>query len=129
MENIVSFEIITLRESGMRGICEYELTPEDGKAKVAFYFLRWNGREDERILSESAVVDMDEAVALLNKSNILSWDGFRGERPKGLLDGIDFRFTANVNGGKKVTASGSENFPKGYRTFTNGLYEMLRAKN
>ena len=129
MEKIESFEIVTLRESGMRGINEHEITVEDGRAKVALYFLRWNGHEEERILSESAVVDLDEAIALLNDSRILSWDGFYGRRPKGLLDGIDFRFTANVNGGKTITASGSENFPEGYREFTSGMYRMLRKQN
>lgn len=129
MKNIDSFEIITLRESGMRGSVEYEITAgEDGTAKVAFYWLRWNSDagKDERILDKSSVVPASDIVSTLKKCHVGSWNGFDGPHPKHVLDGIMFRFDAIVNGGDKITAKGSQNFPKGYRDLTDALYNWLK---
>ena len=38
-----------------------------------------------------------------------------------------FSLNAVVNGGKIIRAEGSQNFPKHYRNFTDGLYEMLNS--
>ena len=126
--NIESFETVTLRESGMRGITEEEITIEDGEAKVASYIIRWDGSQEVRSPQKTSVVPVNEVLDLLNKCRIGSWDGFDGPHPKGVLDGIMFRFNANVNGGKHISARGSQNFPKNYRDFTDGLYRFLNPK-
>ena len=59
---------------------------------------------------------------------MLSWDGFRGEHPKGVLDGTMFRMEATVNGGRRIRADGSQNFPKGYRELDAGIDEILKDK-
>ena len=38
-----------------------------------------------------------------------------------------FSFTATVNGGRRLNADGSNNFPKHYRDFTDVLYRMLNT--
>lgn len=124
---ITSFEYVTLRTSGMRSTNEYEILMKDGKAELSLYSIRFNRgeSEDDRVLEKRAVFSADEALGLLNRCNLLSWDGFNGPHPKGVLDGIMFRFKAKFNGETTVTADGSENFPRHYRDFTDGLYELL----
>ena len=122
---IVSFEIITLRETGMRGSTEYEIVEKDGNAALTQYVIRYTQGKDQRIPEKSAVVSTDMILEILNNCRILSWDGFNGPHPKGVLDGIMFRFDAIVNNGKKIYAHGSQNFPKHYREFRNALYEIL----
>ena len=127
-EEITSFEIVTLRESGMRGAVEYELLPKGDGAELTLYMLRYSGGKSERVPEERAACSGEEALELLNKCALLGWDGFDGPHPKGVLDGIMFTLKAEVNGGRKISAQGSENFPKHYRAFTDGLYAILRGE-
>ena len=69
--------------------------------------------------------DLRIMLDLLNKCSLLSWDGFHGKHPKGVKDGIMFSLQAVLNGGKTIKAEGSENFPRHYRDFTDGLYSLL----
>lgn len=125
-KKIVSFEIVTLKETGMRGSSEYEITREGDAAKVSFYVYRYGSGKEERVLCESRIAGVDEILTLLNGCGVLSWDGFDGPHPKHVLDGTMFRFSAVLNGGVKISACGSENFPKNYRVFTDGLYGLTR---
>ena len=104
-KTIISFDIVTLRESGMRCTAEYEIVVKDGKAEVE--------------------CSIDDVLKLFNDCRLLSWNGFDGPHPRGVCDGIMFTFKASVNDGKKIYASGSQNFPRHYRDFTNGLYNLL----
>ncbi len=125
---IVSFGIVTLRTSGMRYTGETEIVMKDGKAVVSQYEIRFSQGEDIRTLEKQAVCDSEKVLKLLNNCKLLSWDGFNGPHPKGVLDGTMFILKAVVNGDKKIYASGSQNFPKHYRDFTNGLYEILNSE-
>ena len=71
----------------------------------------------------------DTVLELLNKCRILSWDGFNGPHPKNVKDGIMFTLKATVNEGKKIYATGSQNFPKHYRDFRDGLNALSEVKN
>ena len=124
-KTIVSFDIITLRESGMRYTCEYEIVMKDGKAEVSQYEIRYNRSEVRRALVRRAVCSADTVLKLLNDCRFISWNGFNGPHPKGVLDGIMFSLKATVNDGKRITAEGSQNFPKHYRDFTHGLNNIL----
>lgn len=126
MKLIESFEIITLRESGMRGSVEYEITAQGSDAEVAQYQIRYNYPENERILERRATVSTDEVLRMINDCKMLSWDGFSGKHPRGVRDGIMFSLEAVVNGGKRIRADGSQNFPKRYREFRDGIYNILR---
>ena len=123
-----SFEKVTLRLSGMRGVREYELVKKDGGAELSLYGIDFSIKEkraDRRVLQKRALMEEDEALSLLRKCRLLSWDGFYGKRPRGLLDGTDFRLEATVNGGTEISASGSQNFPRGYRELLDAFYELL----
>ena len=122
---IVSLQILTLRESGMRGSVEYEAKSSDGVTEVSRYLIRYDHGEDVRVLDMRAECSTADFLKLCNDCDILSWDGFYGPHPEDVLDGIMFQFTAIVNDKKKIRANGSENFPAHYREFTNGLYEIL----
>lgn len=126
-KEIVSFEIITLRESGMRYTVEYEFKQNDGQAEISEYGIRYiQGGGEERVPSRRAVCDTAKVLALLNRCEMLSWNGFNGPHPKDVLDGIMFRLSASVNGGVRIYARGSENFPAHYGDFKDGLYELLK---
>ena len=125
---ISSFEIVTLRISGMRFTAEYEIIPQGEKAEISQYRIRYSKPEQERILEKRAVIGADEALRLLNDCALLSWNGFHGAHPRGVRDGIMFSLKATVNGGVTLRAEGSENFPKRYRDFTDGLNDLLSSE-
>ena len=127
-KSIGSFKIVTLWESGMRGSTEYEIVMKDDEAEISFYWIKYTQGKDSRELDKRAVCSKETVVKLLNDCNILSWNGFVGKHPKGVLDGIMFTFDAIVDQNEKIYAHGSENFPKHYRDLTNGLYEILNNK-
>ncbi len=126
---IVSFDTVTLRESGMRYVIEYEILMKADHAEVSRYGIRFARNEDQRILEKRAVCSTDTVLELLNKCRILSWDGFNGPHPKNVKDGIMFTLKATVNEGKKIYATGSQNFPKHYRDFRDGLNALSEVKN
>ena len=125
---IETFSIVTLRESGMRGSTEYEIALNDDKAEISFYRIKYTQGMDCRELERRIVCIKDTIIKLLNDCDILSWNGFVGNHPKGVLDGTMFTFNAAVDQDKKIYARGSENFPKHYREFVNGLYDMIRTE-
>ncbi|MBQ9886901.1 MAG: hypothetical protein IJM37_08615 [Lachnospiraceae bacterium] len=126
--SIVSFEIITLNTSGMRFIAEYEIVMKSGAVEVSQYGIRYSEGEKTRVLEKRAECSKERMLQLLNDCDVISWDGFYGKHPKHVLDGIMFSLEAVVNDGRRIKASGSENFPKHYRDFTNGIYEILNGE-
>ena len=125
---IISFEKITLRTTGMRFCYEYEIIHKDETAILTRYSVRYNCSGDNLIPESRVKCDPQKVVKLLNECSILSWDGFHGAHPKGVKDGTMFSFEAVVNGSIKIKASGSQNFPKHFRDFTDGLHVMLRTE-
>ena len=124
---IRSFETVTLHISGMRHTGETEITMKGPEAEVAEYHIQYSGHEDRRVLDRSALCPESDILKLMNDCRLLSWDGFRGSHPKGVRDGIMFTLKASVNGGKSIYASGSENFPKHFREFRQGLHDILSS--
>ena len=122
---ITTFEIVTLRESGMRYTVEYEIILKNGQAEISRYGIRYHQHKDERILERRALCDVNSILKVFNDCRILSWDGFNGPHPKGVLDGIMFSFHATVNEGQKISAHGSQNFPRYYKDFTGALHTLL----
>lgn len=124
---IASFEIVTLRLSGMRLTVEYEIVMNDGDAQLVEYEIRY-GEKDERVPRRKAQCSAERMLKLLNSCELISWDGFAGKHPAGVLDGTAFNLKACVNGGRKISAGGSENFPKHFRELRNGLDAILRQR-
>lgn len=125
---IESFEIVAFHTSGMHHATDYELVMKDGKAEVSQYAVGYRDGEKERRLEKRAVCEEADVVKLLNECRLLSWNGFSGPHPKGVRDGKMFTLRAVVNGGKEIRASGSQNFPRHYMNFTNGLYQILNGE-
>ncbi|MBR5340544.1 MAG: hypothetical protein IK151_01310 [Erysipelotrichaceae bacterium] len=122
-----SFEMLNFRTSAMRSSEEYEILLKDDKAEVSFYNYRIVDGDYKRVLEKQVICDKEKVLKLLNDCKILAWDGFRGDHPKGVSDGTMFTLKAVVND-QKIYADGSENFPKYYREFNNGLRELLEAE-
>lgn len=128
IKKVESFERVTLRESGMRYTIEYEMVPKDGQAELTLYAIRFGDQEDRRVPEQTAVIPVQEALDLMNTCRLMSWDGFQGRHPRGVLDGIMFSMKAVVNDNRSISASGSENFPKQYRIFTDGMRRILSGE-
>lgn len=124
-QKIESFETVLLRTTGMRYTTEYEITVRGADATVSQYEIIYRDRKDVRDLRRSALCGAARIVRLMNDCGVLSWDGFYGKHPKGVRDGTMFTFDATVNGEKRIRASGSQNFPKHFREFMDGLREIL----
>ena len=124
---ITSFDTVTLRRSGMRGATEDEIVMKDGMAEVSEYMIRFSQGKDERVLEKRVLCSGERVLAILNRCRMLSWDGFYGKHPRRIMDGMAFNLKAAVNGGKKIEARGSQNFPGRFREFTDWLYEILNG--
>ncbi len=127
-DKIVSFEAVTLRLSGMRMTMEYEIVMNGEEAQVVEYVMRYEKKEKKREPRRKASCGADRVLRLLNRCELISWDGFAGKHPAGVLDGTAFTLKACVNGGRKISAGGSENFPKHFRELRNGLDAILRQR-
>ena len=126
---IESFEIVTLRLSGMRFTNEYEIVMNGQNADIAKYEIRYRKEEGQvREPVSKAVCNADRVLTLLNECELVSWDGFHGAHPKDVRDGIMFSLKAIVNGGRNIQADGSENFPNHFRELWNGLDTILRSQ-
>ena len=112
----------------MRGSQEHEIVMKGAAAEVTRYLFRYSRAGEERITDKRAEVSEEAVLKLLNSCGVLSWNGFHGAHPRGVLDGIMFSFKAEVNGGEMIRAEGSQNFPRHYRDFTDGLYKMLNGE-
>lgn len=124
-KSVLSLESLTLTVTGMRSRRVYRAHTEGGRGEVALYDVRYVEKKDEYQLLKRADCSADELTALCTACRLLCWDGFSGKHPRGVLDGVMFSLNAVVNGEKNIRASGSENFPKGYREFVRGLDEIL----
>ena len=125
LNEITSFESLTLRFSGMRVTEEYEIIANGDKTEISYYHIKFSGGEDERELQNSAECDTQEVIDILNDCKAGKWNGFHGKHPKGVLDGRMFTLTASVNGGERLYADGSENFPKNFRAFEEWINKKL----
>ena len=123
---ISSLDIVTVNISAMRYVVEYEIVNKNGTAEISLYDIRFSKEEDRRVLRKRAECGIDVITELLNKCGAVKWDGFCGANPKGVRDGKMFRLTAKVNGGERIYASGSNNYPKNFLTFIDTLDGILR---
>ncbi len=128
LKKIDSFERITLHESGMRSVVDYEVLNKGDIAEVSLYSIGYDHEKNEktRMLRERGEIEMSSFMEAITKCDIASWDHFYGKHPKGVLDGTMFRFEAIVNNGYQMSASGSQNFPKHYHEFHDVITSALR---
>jgi hypothetical protein len=111
---------LTLRLSGMRITEEYEITCDGEITKINHYYFTYSDGAEKRELVSTGVCPADEFFSVLNECNIVKWNGFYGEHPRGVTDGTMFDLTATVNG-TEISAHGSQNFPKNFYVLENWL--------
>ncbi len=127
-ELIESFDIITMRICGMRFAYEDEILMSDDLVELTRYRIVYGQGKNDKEIEAKVSCDKERIIKLLNECRLLAWDGFIGKHPKNVSDGIMFDLKAIINN-KKISASGSENFPKHYREFTNGINEIYREND
>jgi len=123
---ITDIENLTLRLSGMRLTEEYELIVNGDKTEISYYTISYANAAEERILKKRTERDTKTVIDALNGFRLIKWDGFHGKHPKGVLDGTTFHITATLNGGQKLSAGGSQNFPKHFHELEEWLYTVLK---
>lgn len=65
----------------------------------------------------------EELINVLNKYNIVSWNGFN-KSDKYILDGSGFSLNVDYNDHKSIKASGYMKYPRNYREFNNEISEL-----
>ena len=125
IDKITGFTVVTLKTTDMRTTREYEITNDGQAATVSLYqeICVPNGRQ--RQLQQRTTCRIENALQLLNDCAIHKWNGFHGKHPRNVHDGTMFTLEAIVNGGISIYADGSENFPKHFFDFRNGLTNLL----
>ena len=124
-KTITDFQSLNLRLSGMRITEEYELIADGDKTEISYYNMSYSNGSEERVLVKQTTCDTQTVVNALNDFGVMKWNGFYGKHPKGVLDGTMFSLTATVNG-EKLSANGSQNFPKHFHEFEQWLYNVLK---
>ena len=123
-EKVEAFSKITITMRGMRAIDEYEVINNGDTSEVSQYQIYYTKRED-RSLMKRASLNTKEFIELLNKCNIIKWDGFIGNNPPGVRDGYMFTFLAEVNDGRIIKAEGSNNYPSHFNELRQRLIKIL----
>ena len=80
-QKIESFEIVTLRLSGMRFTTEYEIVMKGKDAEVVEYAIRYNKNEDKRVPERQTVCSADKILKLLNDCEPLRTESCSLSRP------------------------------------------------
>ncbi len=127
-KTVTSVESMTLILRGMRGGTVYKFEAGENETELRRYRELYRDGEDILELEKSVPCDEATMTGLMNTCTVIRWDGFNGEHPKNVQDGIMFRFDATVNGTENISAEGSENFPNGYREFVRTLDTMLAGE-
>ena len=122
-----SFTLVSLSVSSMRNREIYEIT-DGGDLAVLKLYTGFFARDEKPEPDKEATCDKESIIRLLNDCDVLSWDGFSGKNPRGVRDGYMFTFKAELNGGTKVYASGSNNFPKHYRELRDNIIQILNGR-
>ena len=68
---------------------------------------------------------LEEIEAVLGDYQVRDWDGFSGTNPNGVYDGSSFVFSCTLTDGSSFYASGSNKYPKHYRSVYQYLEGLL----
>ena len=130
MTKNVDFESVKLTISHARSDREeFELVRTENGASVTYYCGFWHIRDD--VKREECIIKRieggkelyDEICGLLCQFRVASWDGFN-KGNKHVCDGSQFSFDAVING-KRIYASGENNYPRTYREFLAAIKDIL----
>ena len=107
----------------------------DGDKAVLRSIIRTSDYVDSEYVNTDRVVNAveggrelsDTVNALFKQNRVNKWNGFVGDNPPGVLDGRTMNFDAKLIDGGKISARGSNNFPKNYGLFWNSLYNLVNV--
>lgn len=131
----MEFESFSLSESGTTAETHvYEGYKTADGVHLEYYISQsiWDnsisGYTETRITVRS--VDGNEALyqtlcTLFGDCKIDKWANFKGSNPPNVLDGSSMSFQAVLADGTKITADGTNNFPKNFRAFSNELHKLI----
>ena len=134
----MEFQRFSLSESGMSA---QSYVYEGHKTETGVHlehFIRseyWDNTVSGNVEQRTVIraIDGDDALyqkvcTLFGACRIDQWADFRGDNAPDVLDGSSMGFTAVLADGTEITASGRNNFPKNYRTFTDELNKLITAE-
>lgn len=124
-EKIESFTKLTLTVKGMRSFDVYEIICTGPESEISHYTGFYTRDDSDRELNKRVSAATEEITALMNEFGLMKWDGFCGANPKHIRDGYMFSLTAQVNGGRTIRATGSNNYPRHYREFKAAITGLL----
>ena len=125
-KSVSDIEYLNLHLSGMRVSEGYEIETAENRAKISYYVFTYKNGKEEKVIKKRTACETQALIDMLNEVEFVKWNGFHGDHPKGVLDGTMFRLTATLNGGQKLNAEGSQNFPKHFRRLQQWLYDVLK---
>lgn len=124
----LDFQSIRLTKNNGSAILEvYEIEKTENGVKLARIYE--NISDDERTVVREIEGDKTLLVEIqkkLGKYGVESWDGFKGANPRDILDGYSMSFSCTMADGRKLSASGSNNFPYNYGAVRDYIGDMLR---
>lgn len=92
--------------------------------EVAFREGKYYLMDDETPLRELDAAFISELDDIISDHKLETWNGFRGSNPY-VLDGEGFSLELEYANGKRVYASGENNFPDGYHSAVNAIEELF----
>ena len=125
-KTVTDIEFMSLRLSGMRISEEYEIKANGSQSVISYYIFSYANSQEEKLLKKRTQIPTQSVISALNSFDFVKWNGFSGKHPKGVLDGTMFSLTATLNGGKTLSANGSQNFPRHFYEFEQWLYDCLK---
>ena len=125
-KSVSDIAYLNLHLSGMRMSEEYEIKTAENRAEISYYVFTYKNGKEEKVLKKRTACETQAVIDMLNEVEFVKWNGFHGDHPKGVLDGTMFRLTATLNGGQKLSAEGSQNFPKHFQQLRQWFYDMLK---
>lgn len=125
-KSVSDITYLNLHLSGMRMSEAYEIKTAENRAEISYYVFTYKNGKEEKVLKKRTACETQAVIDMLNEVEFVKWNGFHGDQPKGVLDGTMFRLTATLNGGQKLSAEGSQNFPKHFQQLRQWFYDMLK---
>lgn len=80
--------------------------------------------ENKATEKELSSKDINSFISILNKHNVISWDGFN-KSDKDVLDGDSFHLYVTYNDNRNISASGYMMYPNNYRDFKNDINDLI----
>lgn len=123
IESISSLSFFYTNGYAINTDTRYEI---DCKDKCIAIIKQYGKSEEETVEVEIDSNTMNKIIDLLNKYDVIKWDGF-SKSDHGVLDGDSFSMHFTYNDEKRVSASGYMMWPKNYREVEDGLNEIFNS--